>query len=160
MKKLALILISISLHSLPVLATPLSDQVEAHNMNWLIGGTWKHEKVTLSYEWRLEKHSISVKLKSADGHEVEGMIVLKPGTDDIQYGAVDNKGGMTQGSWSEKKGVARLKIKHKEADGTEKRATMEHIKVDDNTLKLVLQMMDATGDEPVGNPIELELKKA
>ena len=151
MKTAALILALLSLipaHSV-VRAETLAEMTASAGVDWIIG-KWTSEdgNISISYTWKLDKNVIGVAFKMGD-REAEGMIMRKPGSSDVIYGAADNKGGMTTGKWIEHNDHATLVTKHTEADGTEKKMAAEHIKTDDDTMTVKIS---AVGDD--GKPDE------
>lgn len=142
---------------LPLQASPLSDAAEQAGVNWMLG-TWSDatgETVTLTFEWKLEKNAVGLKLKAPD-REVEGVSVLKPGTEEVHYFSVDSKGGVSHGRWFEHDGHPSLRVKYMTAEGEEKSMVVEHIKVDENTMKIKVYK----GEDPdTAESQEFELKR-
>lgn len=138
-------------------ASPLSDLMEQHEVSWMIG-SWSagDGRVKVSYEWRVDKNAIAVKFEAGD-RSAEGMIALKPGTEQAHYMAVDNKGGISKGEWVESNGNPALKVTRSGADG-EAKTIAEHIKVDDKTMKVRVHKQDDSGN-PGELMMELEFKK-
>ena len=144
--------------TLPSQASPLSDLLESHNLGWLLG-SWATAdgNVKLVYEYRLDKNIIGVKFQ-ADGKEAEGMIALKPGTQESLYVAVDNDGGVSRGTWKEHKGNPLLKTTISGREGEMKIAS-EHINVDADTMRVKVYKQNESTD--LGEMIvEVELKRA
>ena len=143
--------------TLPTHASPLSDLVEQQQAAWLLGSwTSADGNVKLCYEYRLEKNIIGVKFKGGD-REAEGMIALKPGTDESVYVAVDNQGAVSKGAWSKHQGNPLLKTTVTGEQGEMKIAS-EHIKVDADTMRVKVYKQDESG-EPGELLIELDLKR-
>ena len=136
MKTAALILAFLSFvpASAIVRAESLAEMAASAGVDWIIG-KWTSEdgNISISYTWKLDKNVIGVTFKMGD-REAEGMIMRKPGSKDVIYGAADNKGGMTTGKWIEYNGNPTLVNKHIDTDGTEKKMAVQHIKTDDDTL--------------------------
>ena len=146
MKTAALIfaLLTLTPATLTVRAETLGEMAASAGVEWIIG-KWASEdgNVSISYTWKLDKNAIGVVFKSPE-KEAEGLIAHKPGTKDVIYAAVDNKGGLTAGKWIEHDGNPTLIVTHTEADGTEKKMAAQHIKTDDATMTVKLS---AVGDD-------------
>jgi hypothetical protein len=127
------------------LASPLSDLVEKHGLSWMVG-KWETAggEASLAYEWRVEKNVLAVAF-SAGERESEGMIALKPGSTEAKYMAVDSKGSVSHGGWSEHNGNPLLKTTTMTAEGESRTMAVEHIKVDADTMKVVVYKTDSSG---------------
>jgi hypothetical protein len=153
----SVVLLASALFAQPIQASPLSDLVEQQQVEWLLGSwTSTDGNVKLSYEYRVEKNIIGVKFKGGD-REAEGMIALKPGTNESVYVAVDNRGAISKGTWSEHDGNPLLKTTVTGEQGEMKLAS-EHIKVDADTMRVKVYKQDEAG-EPGELLIELEMKR-
>lgn len=146
---LSLALLAFTPAALTLRAESLGEMAASAGVEWVIGN-WESEdgNISVSYKWKLDKNAIAVVFKAPD-REAEGMIARKPGTDDVIYAAVDNKGGMSTGKWIEYNGNPTLVTTHKDADGGEKKMAAQHIKTDDDTFTVKLS---AVGDD--GQPDE------
>ncbi len=151
MKTTALILALFTLIPAPVVlrAETLAEMASAAGVDWIIG-KWATEdgNTSIAYTWKLDKNVIGVAFKMGD-REAEGLIMRKPGTKDVIYGAADNKGGMTTGKWNEYNEHPTLVTTNTDAEGTAKKMAAEHIKTDEDTLTVKLY---AVGDD--GKPDE------
>ncbi len=127
-----------------VRAESLSEMAASAGVDWMIG-KWATEdgNVSIAYTWKLDKNAIGVTFKMGD-RESEGLIMHKPGTKDVLYGAADNKGGMTTGKWIEYNEHPTLISTLIQADGTERKMAAEHVKTDDDTMTVKLY---AVGDD-------------
>src|SRR5690349_10725523 len=96
MKTITLTLALLCLLPVPaaVRAETLAEMAASAGVDWVIG-KWATEdgNVALGYTWKLDKNAVGVTFK-AGGLEAEGMMMRKPGTKDVIYGAADNRGGM------------------------------------------------------------------
>ncbi len=138
----------------PLRATPLTDLLEEHHLQWLLG-KWVTEGVHMSYELKLGGHAIGLKVQMAD-RETEGFIMLKPGTQETVYGAGDNHGGVSQGKWVEQHGHATLKVKHTTSEGQVLGMAIEHYQGDDKSMHLMIYNLDAQGEPtPEGHEVTL-----
>jgi hypothetical protein len=130
-------------------ADSLGALVEQHGLSWIIGKweakTENGDALKVEYEWCLDKHAIRVKFSMPD-RETEGLIGLKPGTSEAMYVGLDSKGGGTMGKWVEFNDHPTLKVKHKSADDQENSMASEHVKVDDDTMKVILHKVDDAGE--------------
>lgn len=126
-------------------ASPLSDLMEKHGLTWMVG-KWQTSgsNVSLSYDWRVDKNVLAVAF-SAGERESEGMIALKPGSTEAKYMAVDSKGSVSHGGWSEHNGNPLLKTTTMTAEGETRTMAVEHIKVDADTMKVVVYKTDSSG---------------
>jgi len=140
-------------------AETLGEMAASAGVEWVIG-QWASEdgNVSLSYTWKLEKNAIGVAFKMG-GREAEGMMMLKPGTKDVIYGAADNEGGLTSGKWIEFNGNPTLVTTHTAADGTERRMAAQHIRTDDDTLTVKLSGVGDDGKPDDGQSREVVFKR-
>lgn len=138
-------------------ASPLSDLAEQEGLTWMVG-TWSgaEGKVKVTYEWRVDKNAIGVKFE-AGPRTAEGLMALKPGTQEVHYMTVDSEGAISKGQWVESNGSPALKVTRISADA-EAKTIAEHVKVDDSTMKVKVFKQDDSGN--AGELLmELELKK-
>ena len=146
MKIRSLIVAFVALASFPTVlpAATLGEMTQSAGVEWMVG-KWANDdgKVTFSYTWKLDKHALAVTFKMGD-HEAEGMILVKPGTDDVIYGAADNKGGMTVGKWTKFNDNPTLLSTHTDAEGNERKMAVEYVKTDADTITVKLH---AVGDD-------------
>ncbi|MBP7948514.1 MAG: hypothetical protein KA004_02580 [Verrucomicrobiales bacterium] len=157
MKLLSLLSAALLASPFATTASPLSDLAAQFGVEWMLG-TWTDasgEAIVLTYEWRLEKNAIALKLKAPD-NEAEGMTVLQPGTDQIHYVSVDSKGGIAKGNWFEHAGNPALRVTYVNPEGESKTMVVEHVKVDADTMKVKLY----NGEDPdTAEAHEIELKR-
>lgn len=132
-------------------AETLAEHAAKAGTDWMIG-KWKSEdgRATVEYAWKLDKYAVGVKFKLGE-RESEGMIVRKPGTDEIVYAAADNAGGVTSGKWIEHNGHPTLVSTHKNADGAERKTAAEHIKTDGETMTVKIYSVESD-DKPASTP--------
>jgi hypothetical protein len=153
MKTAALILalLTFAPATLTVQAETLAEMAASAGTDWMIG-SWATEdgNVSIAYTWKLDKHAVGVSFKMGD-REAEGMIVLKPGTKDVIYHAVDNQGGLISGKWQGFHDNPTLFSTLTKEDGTESKTAVEHIKTDDDTMTVKLYRIGSDG-----NPEESE----
>lgn len=146
MKIRSLIVAFVALASFPSVlpAATLGEMVRSADLEWMVG-KWANEdgNVTFSYTWKLDKHALAVTFKMGEV-ESEGMILVKPGTDDIIHGAADNKGGMTVGKWTTLNDNPTLISTHTDAEGNVRKMAVEYVKTDANTITVKLH---AVGDD-------------
>lgn len=156
---LILTLFTCSLIPLKSHAESLSDLIKAESLEWMVG-KWASDdgNVSFSYTWKLDRHALGVTFKMGDS-EAEGMIMLKPGSKKALYGAVDNKGGMTVGEWSELNDHPLLITKHTSEDGSERKMAVEYIKVDDDNLTVKLYGVGADGKPDTSTSHEASFKR-
>jgi hypothetical protein len=135
-----------------VFAGPLGDRAAKEGTEWMIG-KWATEEgnVSISYTWKLDKCAVAVAFKLGD-REAEGMIVQKPGTNKVIYGAADNKGGITTGEWIQHNGNPTLISTSTDAEGKEVKMAAEHIKTDADTMTVKLYRQNEAG-KPDGEPV-------
>ncbi|RYD33921.1 MAG: hypothetical protein EOP86_12210 [Verrucomicrobiaceae bacterium] len=147
------ILLSAGAGPAPLQAKTLEELTKEADSEWMIG-KWASEdgSAQISYTWRLDKHAVAFTFKMGD-RESEGMIIRKPGTEDeVVYGSVDNKGGVSTGRWIEHNGHPTLIMKAVQADGTERKFATEHVKTDADTMTVNLM---GVGDD--GKPDDSRL---
>jgi len=136
--------------SLTLNAASLGEMTASAGLEWMIG-KWASDdgQVAFSHTWKLDKHAVAVSFKMGD-REGEGMILVKPGTDQVIYGAADNRGGMAVGKWITLNGNPTLVSTHTDAEGNERKMAIEYVKTDDETLTIKIHQVDANG-EPGSN---------
>jgi hypothetical protein len=154
-KQLIAIFATLSISTL-LNASPLSDLVQESKADWMMG-TWKREGVTLSFDYKLDKHAIEMKYEIGEV-KGQGMIAMTPGEEAPDYLAADDRGGVAKGKWDETDGNPTLKLKHTDADGNVKQLAVVYSKVDDQTMKVSIRQLNDAG-ETEGDPMEVELKK-
>ena len=156
---LILALLSFAPAATIVRAETLAEMAASAGVDWIIG-KWATEdgNVAISYTWRLDKNAIAVTFKSPE-RESEGLIMRKPGTKDVIYGAADNKGGMTTGKWVEYNEHPTLMSTMTQADGTERKVAVEHIKTDDDTMTAKLYMVGDDGKPDASQSREIIFKR-
>lgn len=161
MKTAALILalLAFTPATLTLRAETLAEMAAAAGTDWMIG-SWATEdgNVSISYTWKLDKHAVGVAFKMGD-REAEGMIALKPGTKDVIYHAVDNRGGVTSGKWQGFHDNPTLFSTLTRADGTETKMAVEHIKTDADTMTVKLYPVGSDGSPDESNPREVVFKR-
>jgi len=130
----------------------LAEAAKAAGTDWIIG-KWATEdgNVSISYTWKLDNYAVGVHFKLGD-REAEGMIVRNPGTDDVVYGAADNKGGVTKGKWREYNDHPTLISTHTDTEGKVTKTAIEHIKTDAETMTVKIYTVGDDG-EPGGSPL-------
>ncbi len=126
-------------------AGALGDLAAKHGLEWIIG-SWVDKDtngsvVKLEYEWRLDKNAIAVKSHSPE-NDSEGIIALRPGTEEVGEIVVDSKGGAGMGKWLEHDGRATLKLKYKSAVGEEKELAIGIEKIDQNTIQIYIHKVE------------------
>ncbi|MCF7675164.1 MAG: hypothetical protein K9N23_10950 [Akkermansiaceae bacterium] len=128
-------------------AATLGEMVSSSGLEWMVG-KWASEdgNVSFSHTWKLDKHALAVTFKMGE-RESEGMIMVKPGTDEVIYGAVDNTGGMAVGKWTKLNGNPTLISTHTGPDGRVRKMAVEYIHTDDETLTVKIHKVDED-DQP------------
>ena len=154
----SLLLLACSTAPLPLQASPLSDLMDQHDLGWMLG-SWASTdgNVKLTYEYKLDKNAISIKFAAGD-REAEGMTVLKPGTQESVYMAIDNHGGVSKGKWSDYQDHPLLTTTVTTKDQEIKMAT-EHIKVNADTMTVKVYRQTESG-QPGEMLVELEMKRS
>ena len=99
----------------------------------------------ITYEWRLDRQAISVKLVMGD-RATEGMIAVDPKTGGITYTAVDNKGGVTSGVWTIADSRVILKFTYTDRNGDTTKAAITHEKADADTLRVKMNRVGDSGE--------------
>ncbi len=156
---LLLTLFALAPLSSSVRAESLGEMAASAGVEWVIG-KWASEdgNVSLSYTWKLEKNAIGVIFKMGE-REAEGMIMVKLGTKDVIYGAVDNQGGLTTGKWIEYQGNPTLVSTHTDTEVNERKMAVQHIKTDDDTLTVKISGVDSDGQPDGGQSREVVFKR-
>jgi hypothetical protein len=126
-------------------AATLGEIVSSSGLEWMVG-KWASEdgNVTFSHTWKLDKHALAVTFKMG-GRTSEGMIMVKPGTDQVIFGAVDNQGGMTVGEWTTLNGNPTLISTHTDPEGKVRKMAVEYVHTDDETLTVKIHQVGEDG---------------
>jgi hypothetical protein len=126
-------------------ASSLSEIVSSAGTEWIMG-KWNSEdgNINLTYTWKLDKNAVGTAFKMG-GRESEGMSVLKPGTDEVVYGSVDNEGTVSSGKWGEFNSNPTLFTTTTKQDGTARKMAIEHIKTDADTMTVKLYAIGSDG---------------
>lgn len=129
----------------PAAASPLSDLTTRHGLDWMLGKWVSADgNVKVAYEWKLDKAAIGLNFAMGD-RKAEGFMVLRPGTETVEYGAVDSTGAVTRGQWVESPGGnPALKATRTAVEG-EMKTYAEHVKVDDDTMTVKVFRQDDSG---------------
>jgi hypothetical protein len=143
-------------------ASPLSDLVKEHGMEWLIA-KWgdkdtKGQVVELKMEWRLDKHALSFALKSPE-RSAEALAALKPGTEKIVQMGVDNQGNAAKGEWGVYDGSPILRVDYETPEGDEGRVGLLVIKSSETEVVLKVYKLDSDGDPDGDQKITMPLVK-
>ena len=160
--KTAILLIALfAIHpfSTTLRAETLAEMAAKAGTEWMIG-KWTSEdgNVSVSYEWKLNKNAVAFTFKMGE-RESEGMMMRKPGTDQVIYSAADNRGGMSTGTWIEFNGNPTLIATHTNAEGTERKMATEHIKTDDKTMTVKLHAVGSDGKPDTSQSREVVFKR-
>lgn len=141
-------------------ADTLEELAKASGTEWMIG-KWATEDgaASIAYSWKLDKHVIGVTFKMGE-RESEGMIVRKPGEEDmVVFGSADNAGGTSHGRWIEFNGHPTLVVKATQVDGTEREYATEHIKTDADTMTVNLCAVGDDGKPDTSRSREVIFKR-
>jgi hypothetical protein len=161
MKIRALILALVTLVPLPsgLPAATLGEMTRAAGFEWIIG-KWTSENgnASFSYTWKLDEHAVAVTFKMGD-RESEGLILVKPGTDQVVYGGADNKGGMIIGAWTKFNDHPTLISTYTDVDGTERKMAVEYLKTDDQTLTAKVYAVGQDGQPDATTVREVVFKR-
>ena len=132
----------------------LGDLVTEAGLDWMIGRwvakTDEGDKLQLTYRWQIEKHLVTILLKTPD-FQYHGMIFYVPAKEEVVQVGVDNRGGSGKGVWEPDGDKAIMKIEHTGTDGETQRMALVHSKVNPETMKMEMYTLDSTGelaDEP------------
>jgi len=132
----------------------LGDLVAEGGFDWMIGRwtttTDEGEKIQLIYRWQLDKHLVTMQLKTPE-FEYHGMIFYVPAKDQVVQVGVDNRGGSGKGLWEPDGDKAVMKVEHTDVDGGTQRMALAHSRVSNETMKLQMYTVESTGelaDEP------------
>lgn len=157
---LILALFILSPAALTVRADTLAELVASAGTEWMMG-KWTSEdgNVSLTYTWKLDKNAVGMTFKMGD-RESEGMSVLKPGTEEVVYGSVDNEGTVSSGKWQEYNDSPTLFTTAIKQDGTERKMAVEHIKTDADTMTVKLYAIGDYGKPDDSKSGSLVFKRA
>lgn len=117
----------------------LGDLVQEGNAEWLIG-TWvatddMGQEMVLSYQWQLNKHMLSIKLKTPE-FQYQGIIIFLQSEEKVIQVGADNQGRTGKGSWEGDYGIARLTHTLTGDYGMTETTEFAHSQVDKNTMKI------------------------
>lgn len=160
-RTLILAIVALAPFSSTLPAATLGEMVSSSDLEWMVG-QWASEdgNVSFSHTWKLDKHALAVTFKMGE-HASEGMIMVKPGTDKVIYGAADNKGGMSVGQWTEFNGNPTLISSHTDPEGTVRKMAVEYVHTDDETLTVKIHQVGEDGqpDPAVGHEATFKRQK-
>jgi hypothetical protein len=132
----------------------LGDVVAEAGLDWMIGRwvakTDDGDKLQLTYRRQLEKHLVTIVLRTPD-FQYYGMIFYVPAKEQVVQVGVDDEGGSGKGLWQPEDGKAILKIEHTGTEGETQRMGFVHSKVNAETMKVGMYALESTGelaDEP------------
>lgn len=133
----------------------LRDIAKEYGSDWLVGRwtatTDDGTEIQLIYRWVLDGHAMMVDLKMGE-YASHGMIYYVPGEEKATAISVDNRGGMSKGTWEAQDGKLISKSEHVYAGTTRKMAVI-YSKVDAKTINVELYAVDQDdklSDEPWG----------
>ncbi|MGI8604775.1 MAG: hypothetical protein ACR2OZ_17535 [Verrucomicrobiales bacterium] len=164
MKRIFSLLAALALFDAPASlkgAETLGQLVAAKGFEWMIGN-WADkasdgQAIKLTYEWRLDKHAVAVKLESPE-RKSEGFMARNPKSGDVGYVAVDNRGGGALGKVTADEDKLVLKVNYQRSNGESGRLGVVHEKKDDDTMKVTLHKVEEDG--ALGEATEaIELKR-
>lgn len=141
-------------------ASPLEDILREKNLESFIA-TWGDKAtnggaVKVSYEWKLDRNAIAVKVESND-RRVEGMIFIDPKTHGISHLTVDTNGGTTAGVWTIEEDRVVLKFTYTDRNGETKKGAIAHEKVDADTMRVKMSKVGDSGEIEPNNQDGFEL---
>lgn len=130
-------------------AESLGDIIAQQGLDWIIGA-WSDkgtngQGLKMSYEWRLDKHAIAVKVQTPE-RNVEGIIARNPKSGDVGYVAVDNQGGGALGKFSKEDDKIILKLSYQGSDGESGRIAIVHEKSEGEGIKITVHKLDESGN--------------
>lgn len=141
-------------------ADSLSDIIREENLESFIAA-WGDKatnggSVKVSYEWRLDRQAIGVKVE-LDDRRVEGMIFLDPKSHDITHISMDTNGGKTVGAWTIEEDRVVLKFTYTDRSGETKKGALAHEKVDADTIRVKMHKVSDSGEIEPNNQDGFEL---
>ncbi len=126
----------------------LGDLVQEGNAEWLIG-TWvatddMGQEMVLSYQWQLNKHMLSIKLKTPE-FQYQGIIIFLQSEEKVIQVGADNQGRTGKGDWTGEYGIARLTHTLTGDYGQTETTEFAHSQVDKNTMKIDVYEVSRSG---------------
>jgi hypothetical protein len=126
----------------------LGDLVQEGNAEWLIG-TWvatddMGQETVLSYKWQLNKHMLSIKLKTPE-FQYQGVIIFLQAEEKVIQVGADNQGRTGKGNWTGEYGIARLTHTLTGDYGQAETTEFAHSQVDKNTMKIDVYEVSNSG---------------
>jgi hypothetical protein len=135
----------------------LRDLAKEYGADWLAGRwtatTDDGTEIQLVYRWELEGHLVTVDFKMGE-YASRGMIFYVPDEEKATAVSVDNRGGISKGTWEVQDGKLVSKSERVDAEGNVQKSAAVYSKVDAKTIKIALYGLDQDGelnDEPWGS---------
>jgi len=135
----------------------LRDLAKEYESDWLAGRwtatTDNGTEIQLVYKWELDGHLVTVELKMGE-YASRGMIFYVPGEEKATAVSVDNRGGISKGTWEAQDDKLVSKSEYVDAEGNVRKSAAVYSKVDAKTIKIALYGLDEDGelnDEPWGS---------
>jgi hypothetical protein len=126
----------------------LGDMVAESGYEWMAGrwvaSTDQGQEIVYEQKWILDRHAGLVDLKMGD-FKYAGLIMLKPGSDEVVQLGADNKGGTWKGTWTEDYAGAVQRMEHTDPYGEVNKAEVVHSKVDADTMTVAMYGLDDSG---------------
>jgi hypothetical protein len=140
----------------------LGEMVREGGNEWLID-TWKAttddgDTVTLSYKWELNKHMISVTVKTSE-FESKGIIITGDSDTEVRQVGADTLGRTTEGVWTGEYGYATLRQTTKDQYGDKEVTEFSLSQKDSNTLSVSIRKISNTGWSDTYPSMTLEFKR-
>lgn len=117
----------------------LGDIVEQEGFAWMAGRwtmtTDEGAEFVVSYRWVLDKRAVVTDLTMGQ-YASHGMIYYSPTEDKVMAVSVDNRGGITRGTWDISGEKALSKGEYIGPDGRKQSGVVKYSKVDPDTMKV------------------------
>jgi len=135
----------------------LRDLAKEYGADWL-AGRWTAKtndgtEIQLVYRWELEGHLVTVDFKMGE-YASRGMIFYVPDEEKATAVSIDNRGGISKGTWEVQDGKLVSKSERVDPEGNVQKSAAVYSKVDAKTIKIALYGLNQYGelnDEPWGS---------
>jgi len=140
----------------------LAGRVDAGGAGWMLG-TWEGQtengdSFTQTFTWELEQHMILSHWQSPR-MQTKGVILLDPQSDQVQFIAGSNRGGLLKGVWNPEGDALVLTLTAISPEGETWKAAVSHRRIDADTMQVDFYPIGADGTRESTAAMSTQLKR-
>ena len=140
----------------------LGDLIVDGGQEWIIGRwvatTDQGQKVEMNYTWGLDRHIVLTSFRMGDARH-EGIVMFASARQEVLGAGADNRGGVTEGTWSEEWDGLVYRMKHTGTDGETHKGEMVHSKRGADGMVVAMYGLDSSGYRSQEPWAKLEYKR-